>query len=152
VEGAGRQGRNRYRRPHVHAVLSPLHPGADRDWMASGTQPGIGSIGLFFVGIAVITIYQFALLAILPAVQAIFILRNRIDDCFRPSMIKRAMRPFGWSYLVAPILAYGAGFVASFGFILCFVGYFFTGFWGQAVAAQLAGQVAQPLLSDPASP
>lgn len=118
---------------------------------AAGREPGVASIGLFFVAFAVIIVYQFGFLAILPAVQAIFIAENRIGPCFRPSLVRRAIQPFGWGFLVAPVLAYAAGAAASLGFILCFVGYFFTGFWSQAIAAHLAGQVAQPLVSERAT-
>lgn len=47
------------------------------------------------------------------------------------------------NYLIAFLLTIVANFIAGFGIIACFVGVFFTTFWGYLVAAHLFGQVAR---------
>ncbi len=44
------------------------------------------------------------------------------------------------NYVIALLIAIVAGFVASFGLILCIIGYFFTLFWSLLVAANVFGQ------------
>ncbi len=44
------------------------------------------------------------------------------------------------NYVIAILIVLVAGFVASFGVILCFVGVVFTSFWAQLVAANVFGQ------------
>jgi hypothetical protein len=44
------------------------------------------------------------------------------------------------NYVIAILIALVAGFIASFGIILCVVGYFFTLFWSMLVSAHVFGQ------------
>lgn len=51
------------------------------------------------------------------------------------------------NYLIAFLLALVANFIAGFGIIACFIGVFFTTFWGYLVSAHLFGQVARANLA-----
>jgi hypothetical protein len=46
-------------------------------------------------------------------------------------------------YIIVILLKMVAGLIASFGFMLCFVGIFFAGFWSTLVGANLYGQLAK---------
>lgn len=110
---------------------------------AADESQASAAFGIFFAAAALANVFSLAVQAILPAVYAVFISENRIASCFRPTLIRNAMRPFGWSYLVAPLLIFAAGMVAGFGILLCIIGVFFTVFWSQAVSMHLAGQLAR---------
>jgi hypothetical protein len=55
------------------------------------------------------------------------------------------------NYLIAFLLALVANFIAGLGTIACFIGVFFTSFWGYLVAAHLFGQVARLSTAPPGS-
>lgn len=100
--------------------------------------------------------YALALVAIQPALFAVFIADGTIGSCFRFQRIKDLIKTWGGDYAAAAAIVFGMSYVGQFGFILLFIGVFFTMFYHLAFTSHISGQLARPLItgvapgSDPA--
>lgn len=76
-----------------------------------------------------------------PAIFTRYAVTGQFASAFQFAEIWRFMTKNFVNILIAVILAWVAGLLASFGVILCFVGAFLTWFWSMLVEAHLFGQV-----------
>lgn len=98
---------------------------------------------LFFAAILIVQPFALLIGAVTPAWMGILASTGRMRDCFRPSMLKGIIRPYGWSYLLFFVLSYAAQLIAGFGIFACLIGVIFTGFYAATVQGHLAGQLAR---------
>lgn len=127
--------------------------------VVSAAQTGsLGGVGSYFAapmmvgGFMLVGVYSLALAVLQPAFVAILATSGRISDCFRPRILAGMIKPWGWNYAIIFLLGYVSGLIASLGFLLCFIGIFFTWFYSVTVQAHLASQLARPFLRPDTSP
>jgi len=101
------------------------------------------SFGMMFL----VMIYGLAFVAVQPALFAVFIADGTIGSCFRFQRIKQVMKTWGGDYAGAAAIVFGMAYLFQFGFILLFIGIFFTGFYHLAFTSHVAGQLAGPLIT-----
>ena len=132
----------------VYVIAIPLYIAMFASFSSpDGVDPGLAGkmLGRQFMVSGLIQFWSLAVSAIHPAIAGILIRNNSFTDCFRPSLIKAAIRPFGANYVIAPLLVLAASFGAAFGILLCCVGLFFTMFYAQTVLFHFGGQMAAAL-------
>ncbi len=86
-------------------------------------------------------LYGLFLAAFIPAATTKYAVSRDFTAFFRVAEIFRYITSNLGPYIIALLLGTVAGFVASFGLILCLVGVVFTGFWALLVCNHLLGQV-----------
>jgi hypothetical protein len=109
----------------------------------------------FGIGLVAIA-YALVFVAMQPAVFAVFIADGTIGSCFRFERIKDLVKTWGGDYAAAAAIVFGMSYAGQLGFILLFIGVFFTMFYHLAFTSHVSGQLARPLItgvapgSDPA--
>lgn len=91
--------------------------------------------------------YVLAFVAIQPALFAVFIADGTIGSCFRFQRMKDLIKTWGGDYAAAAAIVFGLSYAAQFGFVLLFIGVFFTMFYHLAFASHISGQLARPLIT-----
>ncbi|UCC77962.1 MAG: DUF4013 domain-containing protein [Anaerolineales bacterium] len=86
-------------------------------------------------------LYGLFLAAFIPAATTKYAVSRDFAAFFRVSEIFRYITSNLGPYIIALLLGTVAGFIASFGLVLCLVGVVFTGFWASLVSNYLLGQV-----------
>ncbi len=91
--------------------------------------------------------YALVFVAMQPALFAVFIADGTIGSCFRFERIKELVKTWGGDYAAAAAIVFGMSYAAQFGFVLLFIGVFFTMFYHLAFASHVSGQLARPLIT-----
>ncbi len=86
-------------------------------------------------------LYGLFLAAFIPAATTKYAVSRDFAAFFRVGEIFKYITSNLGPYIIALLLGTVAGFIASFGLILCLVGVVFTGFWASLVSSYLLGQV-----------
>jgi hypothetical protein len=85
--------------------------------------------------------YSLLLGVISPAIMIQYAVTEEFASAFRFGSIFSLITSNLGNYIIALVLTWVAGFIASFGTIACIVGVLFTSFWAYLVMAHLLGQV-----------
>lgn len=90
-----------------------------------------------------IFIVALAIAVVFPAALVRFAMSNQLSTFWDFGGTFNLVRDNLTNYIIALLIAWVAGFVASFGLILCVIGVIFTSFWAQLVSAHVLGQFWQ---------
>lgn len=94
----------------------------------------VGGIGFAFL-MWIIVVY------ISPVIIGRYVMNDSIAAAFQVGQVLTDARDNAVPLLLLVAMAYALGFAAQFGFILCFVGYFFTSFLAYMMLSHLYGQL-----------
>ncbi|KPL23923.1 MAG: hypothetical protein AMJ93_03585 [Anaerolineae bacterium SM23_84] len=101
-----------------------------------------GPVWLCMSGLSCLSgLYGLFLAAFIPAATTKYAVSRDFAAFFRVAEIFKYITSNLGPYIIALLLGTVAGFIASFGLILCLVGVVFTGFWASLVCNYLLGQV-----------
>lgn len=115
---------------------------------SSAAQGMGGMLGLIVSCVScLVAILSLAISLFIYAPLTNFALNNQISTFWDFQGNWRFIQSNIGNYLIAFLLALVANFIAGFGIIACFIGLFFTTFWGYLVTAHLFGQVARANLA-----
>ncbi len=113
--------------------------------VASSVDPDVGDVLLIasncFMCLGVIILLAINL--VLPAGIIRYAEYDTLGSAFQFGPIFSFITNNIGDYIIAILLSWVASFIAGFGIILCFVGVYFTHFWGVLVTANLYGQLAR---------
>lgn len=117
-------------------------------FLMPGTSEGsplfiFSTFGMMFLFMA----YALVLVAMQPALFAVYIADGTIGSCFRFQRIKDLVKTWGGDYAAAAAIVFGMSYVGQLGFILLFIGVFFTMFYHLAFTSHVSGQLARPLIT-----
>lgn len=113
--------------------------------------PGLAIFGMFGL-MFLVMVYSLALAAVQPALFAIYINEGSIGSCFSLARIKAVLKQWGGDYAGAAAIVFGMAYASQFGFILLFVGVFFTSFYHLAFTSHVSGQLARPFITGVPAP
>ncbi len=91
-----------------------------------------------------IFLYALALAVFWPAIAISYATSGEFAGAFAWGWMYRLIRDNPASYLLAVIMSWVAGLIASLGLVACFIGVIFTNFWSYLVYGHLFGQVPRP--------
>lgn len=112
------------------------------------SDAGRGSEALFVLFTlpftCLIILYALAVAVLWPAIAISYATSGQFAGAFAWGWMYRLIRDNLGSYLVAVVMSWIAGIIASVGIFACFIGIIFTNFWSYVVYAHLFGQVPRP--------
>lgn len=118
--------------------------------LASSSQSAsqvLGFIAFIFIlfGYLLFFVYLLFLYFLIPAVIVRFAQTESIGECLKVKEILGIIKTHFADILMLVLFLIVAGFIANIGIIACFIGVFFTGFYGTLVVHNLYGQFAKKL-------
>ncbi len=101
-----------------------------------------GVLFLFYCGIFILT---FLPMLFYPALFVQFAKNDEIMDMLRIGDIWQLVKEDLGNYIIILLMVFFVlSFIVSLGMIACFIGIFFTAWWGQLASAHMFGQFAKP--------
>lgn len=118
----------------------PLAIGAD----ATGSADAAFGAGLFLISCLII-VFSLLPMLIYPLLFIQLAKEDQFVDMFRFAEMWDFVRADLGNYIIILLFVFFiVSLIASIGIIACFIGVFFTAWWGQLIAAHLFGQFARP--------
>lgn len=119
-----------------------------------GEPSGVALTLLIATTYCIAPIYSIALSLITPAFVGRYVMTNSIGAALNFGEVWQLTRANITNYLIALVVYFGASIAASFGIIICFIGYGFTLFYAYLVWSHMIGQAHRSALglNPPAAP
>ncbi len=128
----------------ILSVIGVILLGSAADSSGSNALGGLALV-LLLLAYAVFFIYIILFGLLGPAIVARFVRTESIGEALNVRNLISVVKNNFVNVLILFVFSMVAGFVAQVGFIACFVGVFFTGFYAQMMLYNLYGQFAKTL-------